>query len=192
MKLDVRYIIAILLIVIGILLIINPVLKKAEINLPDGTYVAEIRLWDYIRAYFDIYAMESYRLENLYMDDFTRRLMENLVNVTNNKLKEDYGFRQVYDGFRRKYQYIQICQIRYERVFSCGTLVFYDNEIGLSYQISSGYPTILFKKNLIEAFIVTIEQGKLIPVIENIIEGYKTKDVIFLNTDIFEFIDALA
>ncbi|MEM4618702.1 MAG: hypothetical protein QW607_00655 [Desulfurococcaceae archaeon] len=192
MKLDVRYIIAILLIVIGILLIINPVLKKAEINLPDGTYVAEIRLWDYIRAYFDIYAMESYRLENLYMDDFTRRLMENLVNVTNNKLKEDYGFRQVYDRFRRKYQYIQICQIRYERVFSCGTLVFYDNEIGLSYQISSGYPTILFKKNLMEAFIVTIEQGKLIPVIENIIEGYKTKDVIFLNTDIFEFIDALA
>ncbi|MEM1634156.1 MAG: hypothetical protein QW714_00295 [Nanopusillaceae archaeon] len=192
MKLDARYIIAILLIVIGILLIINPVLKKAEINLPDGTYVAEIRLWDYIRAYFDIYAMESYRLENLYMDDFTRRLMENLVNVTNHKLKEDYGFRQVYDRFRRKYQYIQICQIRYERVFSCGTLVFYDNEIGLSYQISSGYPTILFKKNLIEAFIVTIEQGKLIPVIENIIEGYKTKDVIFLNTDIFEFIDALA
>ncbi|MEM0324758.1 MAG: hypothetical protein QXW13_00335 [Nanopusillaceae archaeon] len=192
MKLRMGYVIAIILIVIGVLIIINPTLKRAEISLPDGRYIAEIRLMDYLRSQFNIYAMESYRLESFQMDDHNRRIMETLVDVINKRLSEDHGFKQVYDKLRRKYQYLQICQIKYERVFSCGTIIFYGDRVGLSNQISSKYPTILFKKNVLEYFTVMIEQGKLIPIVENIIEGYKNGEVIFSNTDVFEFIDALA
>jgi len=192
MKLSKTQILGIVLIITAAIIIINPPIVTYDILLPDGKYTAKLGIRDFLAATFRFEAVEKYRLESISIEEETYQKMQYLANLTNTYLETDKSFSSVYSKFRSKYQYIQVCYEKLPRNYVCGTYVLYPKAVILSTYISANYPTILMSKESFDLVYSFYSQKKFRAALDAIVTGYKEGKVIFVNTNIIEFLSALA